>query len=244
MHEAQMHDANSFVTLTYRDEDCPVSLQYRHFQLFMKRLRRSNRNVRFYMCGEYGEEFGRPHYHAILFGKFFADREPLADYAAGQVLYRSAELEKLWPHGFSSIGDVTFDSAAYVARYVMKKVTGDRAEAHYLRETQSGQLVSVSPEFGQMSRRPGIGATWFEKFGSDVFSITRDGCRIGSVERKAPRFYDKCLAKVDPDRVEDLELRRYNKITPEVVAENEPERLAVRQVVAQARLAFKKRSLG
>ena len=71
-----MHMFNSFVTLTYDDDHLPEynSLNYKHFQDFMKRLRKSHNGVRFYMCGEYGEDFSRPHYHALLFNCFFPDR--------------------------------------------------------------------------------------------------------------------------------------------------------------------------
>ena len=75
------------------------------------------------MCGEYGDKLGRPHYHAIIFGVTFVDKK-LWSIRRGNNLYRSATLEKLWPYGFSSIGTVNFETAAYVARYVTKKITG------------------------------------------------------------------------------------------------------------------------
>lgn len=133
VHEASLYTDNCFVTLTYNDDFLPEdrSLHYRHFQLFMKRLRkRHGDGVRFYMCGEYGEKQGRPHYHACLFNFRFSDMR-LWQERNGVKLYRSAELERLWPFGFCSVGEVTFESAAYVARYIMKKVTGDAAESHY-----------------------------------------------------------------------------------------------------------------
>lgn len=132
VHEASLHTDNCFITLTYNDEHLPSdgSLNYRDFQLFMKRLRkRVSVPVRFYMCGEYGENFGRPHFHACLFGFNFPD---LKLWKSGKSkLYRSPLLEELWPFGYSSVGDVNFESAAYVARYILKKVTGADAAAHY-----------------------------------------------------------------------------------------------------------------
>ena len=132
VHEASLHKENCFITLTYNDEHLPEHghLIYRDFQLFMKRLRkRTGVRVRFYMCGEYGENFGRPHFHACLFGYNFPD---LVRWKAGKsTLYRSKLLESLWTDGYSSVGEVSFESAAYVARYILKKVTGDDAEAHY-----------------------------------------------------------------------------------------------------------------
>jgi hypothetical protein len=134
MHEAKMHPKNCFITLTYNNEHLPSdgSLNYEVFQLFMKRLRKKyGKGIRFYMCGEYGDKLGRPHFHACLFGHDFADKKLWKTTDSKSKLYRSAELEKLWPYGFSSVGDVTFESAAYVARYIMKKVSGDASESHY-----------------------------------------------------------------------------------------------------------------
>ena len=78
VHEAQMYEDNAFITLTYSEQNVPPDgfLEKQHFQKFMKRLRRhfAPKTIRFYMCGEYGEEFGRPHYHALLFGIDFADK--------------------------------------------------------------------------------------------------------------------------------------------------------------------------
>ena len=135
MHEAQMHENNCFITLTINPEELEKrknkwSLDHREFQLFMKRLRKKYGEVRFYMCGEYGEENKRPHYHACLFGVEFEDKE-LHRVRRGIPLYKSETLNKLWKLGFCTIGDVTFESAAYVARYIMKKVTGEKAEEHY-----------------------------------------------------------------------------------------------------------------
>ena len=87
--------------------------------------------IRFYMCGEYGENFGRPHFHACLFNFDFVDKTYWSKSPGGSKIYRSDILEDLWPFGFSSIGEVNFQSAAYVARYIMKKVTGKSAAKYY-----------------------------------------------------------------------------------------------------------------
>lgn len=120
MHEAKMHERNSFVTLTYKD--APVSLQYRDYQLFMKRLVKARGSCRFFCGGEYGEAGGRPHFHAVLFGVSFEDSRYLGKSPAGFKLYRSDALSELWKLGFSSVGAVSFESAAYVARYAVKKL--------------------------------------------------------------------------------------------------------------------------
>ena len=150
-----MHEENSFVTLTYSDEHLPDGgrLVLDDFQRFFKRLRkRVGVPVRYYHCGEYGETFGRPHYHACIFGYGFPDRV-LWSYSNGQPLYSSKELSDLWPYGHALIGEVTFDSAAYVARYIMKKVNGDRADEHYRRvDLDTGEIYQLPPEYTTMSR--------------------------------------------------------------------------------------------
>lgn len=251
MHEAQLHENNIFVTLTYDDDHIPTdfSLNYRHFQLFMKRLRKdfSGRNVRFYMCGEYGEDFQRPHFHACLFNCFFTDRKMQAKLSSGATLWRSERLSELWPFGFASIGDVTFESAAYVARYCMKKVTGPNAEAHYERVNwATGEIIRVEPEFNRMSLKPGIGAEWFKRYRNDVYTSSVDGEKDFVIVRgkkvKPPRYYDKLLEKATDFSSDYVEYLRYKK-AQKFGEENTPARLAVREKVAEATLKTKVRSL-
>lgn len=200
MHEASLHEENSFLTLTYDDQHLPsdLSLRVSDFQNFMKRLRKSiaPRRVRYYHCGEYGEAFARPHYHALLFGYSSPDRKFFSKRGDNRV-FTSDSMSRLWPHGFSVEGDVTFDSAAYVARYVMKKVTGDRAEVHY---------AGRHPEYTTMSRRPGIGAGWFAKFASDVYPLDR--VVVNGKDTRPPRFYDGLYSKIDRSTFEQIKIAR------------------------------------
>lgn len=134
-HEATLHEASSFLTLTYRDESLPLDggLEVRAVQLFLKRLRKKLEpaRVRFYACGEYGDSNARPHYHILLFGYDFPDKTVWRKSSSGFLLYRSKILEELWPFGHSEIGSVTPATGAYVARYCLKKVTGPPADDHY-----------------------------------------------------------------------------------------------------------------
>jgi len=200
VHEASLYSENSFITLTYNPENLPSngSLVKSDFQDFMKRLRKSiaPRKVRYYHCGEYGENLGRPHYHALLFGYDFEDKKYFSGKAVNSV-YTSDTLSKLWPFGFSVSGSVTFESAAYVARYVMKKVTGDKSAEHY---------KGLLPEYTTMSRRPGIGKGWYEKFKTDVYPLDRIVIR-GSPSRP-PRFYDYLLGVEDRSTLELLKIKR------------------------------------
>lgn len=237
MHEASLHQVNSFVTLTYDQDHFDPSLNYRDFQKFMYRLRTRVGPTRFYMCGEYGEQTQRPHFHALLFGRTFHD-----GVNCGKDIQSSRTLTSLWPHGFSSFGAVTYQSAAYVARYATKKITGPLADAHYARvDTRTGECVQVTPEFGHMSLRPGIGQGWFQKFWSEVY-VPRDGVvRPGGKTIPPPRYYDKLLDELNFQLKEEKDYDRYLK-SLEHRHDNTPERLAVREHVAKAALAFKQRS--
>lgn len=231
MHEAHVHGwCNSFVTLTYKPEECPSSLRYEDFRGFMKRLRKVKGPTRFFMCGEYGEQLSRPHYHALLFGCWFHDRYPWKEN-----LYRSGELEALWPLGFSSVGDVTFDSAGYVARYVTEKVVGDGAEAHYRRvDPATGECVDLEPEFCRMSLKPGIGAPWLARYHRDVFGGDTDSVVVGGRHISTPRYYLKKLREWDSDDAERVELARSKFVRD--YGELSESRLAAREAVARARL--------
>lgn len=240
-----MHEHSSFVTLTYSDENFSPSLEYSDFQKFMKRLRlRRKQRISFYMCGEYGERFFRPHFHACLFGVGFPDRQAWKSLPGGGQLYRSPELESLWKFGFSSVGDVTFQSAAYVARYVMKKITGDAALKHYERVcAETGEVFQVVPEFNRMSLKPAIGSRWIEKYFPQVF--THGAVFDGSRRVKTPRYYDSFLKQVqllDGFSFDDVEFERFKKGV-QFADENTPDRLAVREEVTKARLTNYKRDL-
>lgn len=249
MHEAKLYDRNCFITLTYSEENLPadLSLRYQDFQLFMKRLRRrfSTSKIRFYMCGEYGEDHadhcGRPHYHACLFNCYFPDQ--LYFKRVGKsVLYTSAILTELWPHGFTLIGAVTFESAAYVARYCMKKVTGKPAEEHYrVVDPDTGEVRTRVPEFARMSLRPGIGGGWLLRFLGDVFPAGE--CVVNGRFTKAPRYYDKLYERSDTDdgmaRLQAARLLRASR----KFADNCDDRLAVKEQVTYARVSQFNRNL-
>jgi len=242
VHEAQMHKQNCFITLTFSPEYLekrpnPMSVDVRDFQLFMKKLRnRYGSGIRFYHCGEYGEKNGRPHYHACIFGFDFSDKT-LWKVANGHRLYISPSLTELWPYGFSTIGDVTFESAAYVARYIMKKINGDLAENRYY-DRQTGEIIN--PEYTTMSRRPGIGKGWFEKYSSDVYP--HDYVVINGVKCKPPKYYDGVLQTERPYEFEDIKNSRLT-LGEKYADNNTKSRLAVRERIQKARLKLLTKSL-
>lgn len=225
MHEASLHPCNSFLTLTYDDEHIrwsPVTgeqtLYKRDLQLFMKRLRKHLEplKVRFFACGEYGDNTYRPHYHLILFGfDFRSDRRLYKMSNAGFPYYISDTLNKLWSFGYCLVADVSFDSCAYVARYVTKKLNGEAGRIKY---------EGIQPEFVNMSRRPGIGADWFAKYAGDVYPYDRviivDNDKVRKL--RPPKYYDKLYDAINHDemelikekRVENAKLRESEIYTP------------------------------
>lgn len=242
MHEASLHDANCFITLTYNEENLPTgnTLHYKDFQDFMKRLRRrfSTSEIRFYMCGEYGDETGRAHYHACLFGINFPDKTKWAKSGKGFQLYRSKTLEKLWTKGNSDIGELNFETAAYTARYIMKKQTGENGKTHYNEiNKETGQITKRQPEFNKMSLKPGIGANWLKLYWPQV---ARNGKTvINGKEVNIPKYYKKYFAKTE--KGENLQYAEY-QLGKENYQDNTPERLAVKEQVAKARTNQLKRN--
>lgn len=238
VHEAQLHDKNSYITLTYDEDNLPQKgLIKSHFVKFMKDLRASiaykekhlpkdNRTkIKFFQAGEYGSicklckvgekvhwklgcntfipELGRPHFHACLFGHDFQDKE-LFSTARGVKLYTSNYLRSIWKKGHVTIGDVTFESAAYVARYITKKIFGEKAEEHY-----NGKL----PEYTTMSRGgrtgKGIAHDWYSKFVTDVYP--HDVVVLRGRKLQPPRYYDKLLERDNPQLLAELKAARRKK---------------------------------
>lgn len=238
--ESKTHDANCFVTLTYDEEHLPKygSLNYRDFQLFMKRFRKKCGPVRFFMSGEYGEQKQRPHYHALFFGHDFPDKfRANSVYSSAGPLYRSPTLDALWGKGFATIGEVTFASARYTAAYICKKHSDDEKYRFVDRET--GEFVYVEKEFARMSLRPGIGAAWLEMYWRDIYRTGHRAVVINGRKHKAPTYFDARMKETMPVMMEDylteqeLEVQRY-------ALDNTPARLAQREQVALAKEKFYK----
>ena len=184
--------------------------------------------LRFFHCGEYGEEKGRAHLHVCLFGHSFSeDRRLLPKSSADFRFWESAKLEKLWGKGSCLIGELEFDSAAYVARYCIKKITGEAAEAHY---------AGRKPEYATMSRRPGIGMGWLDKYGAETYRD--DSVVMRGREMQPPKAYDKKWGEKFPEVMERVVAERIEK-AKDFEWNTTPERLRVREEVAKA--AFKEK---
>jgi len=195
----------------------------------MKRLRKrySNTKIKYYMCGEYGENFSRPHYHACLFGIDFPDKDPIRE-SEGNILYNSPTLDEIWGKGYTSIGDVTFETAAYTARYITKKITGVNAYEHYQKTCEhTGNLISLEPEYTHMSTRPAIGKDWLRKYENDLypsdFAIHRNR------KIKIPRYYDKIM-ELEREDFETIKSRR-KQSQRKFLHDNTPDRLKTRETI-------------
>lgn len=236
-----MHKCNSFITLTYADEHLPddYSVQVRTWQIFMKKFRHAvESRVRFFACGEYGDQTLRPHYHALIFGHDFDDKVVFQKTDHGPV-FTSETLTNLWGLGHATTAAVNYKTAAYVARYVVKKVSGDQADEHYWRlNPQTLRMVRVQPEFSVQSRRPGLGTSWFDRFKTDAFPsdfIVLDGKKL-----PVPRFYTKKLAEEEQLKIKRARKKSGLKRKPDQT----PARLRVREEVKKSQISTLQRKLG
>lgn len=247
VHEAQLHPDNCFITLTYNPENLPPDggLIKSEFQRFMKRLRYQfpDNKIKYYMCGEYGDKSNRPHYHAILFGLNFSDWMYLFDSPSGEPIYTSPTLEEIWGLGFVTVGTVNFESAAYVARYCLKKITGkgvDKIDEKtglkpYERfNSFTGEISPVLPEYALMSRGGrngrGIAYGWIARYTSDVYP--KDYTTIRGLRMRLTKYYDKYIQGIDPEMYDDIKAgRNYLAAMSE---DNTESRLHSRQICVEA----------
>lgn len=168
LHEADQFQANSFATLTYDDAHLPgdSGLHVRDLQLFFKRLRRDHvGRIRYYACGEYGDLYGRPHYHAILLGIPSKSVE---------------EVKGAWCMGHVKLGSVNKNSIQYVAGYVQKKYSGDLARQVYGEREAPFQVCSK-----------GFGRKWAES--NKEYLVRELGVTVQGKHMGLPRYYRKVL---------------------------------------------------
>ncbi len=247
---------NCFITLTYRSiEECnskqfarghyvpgDYSLNYYHFRDFLKRLRRHfKQKIRYFHCGEYGEENLRPHYHACLFNVSFDDMA-VEQQDGGITTYTSPSLAKLWPYGFSTIGELNYQTAAYTAGYILKKITGNQALEAYLRNDENGVAYWVKPPYTTMSLKPGIGEKFYEKYKNDFFPSDESPVPGRGIIKKVPRYYETILKNTDPD-VHELVKKLRQVWIGNHRADFTPERLRAKYKCHQAKQGQVRRTL-
>lgn len=225
VHETLTAPASCFLTLTYRDEDLPDggNLDKTHWQGFFKRLRYYCGPLRFFHCGEYGSKSGRPHYHALVFGQDFrGSRWRSRFYGKGKLgdeLFRSEFLEdQVWKFGQVVIGEASFKSAAYVARYVTKRQPSNLFEGEGYKRSDfakwkarlEGVRASRVPEYATMSRRPGLGYDFFQEHWRQIYA--KDSVWIDGRLMQPPPYYDALLERRDPALLDAVRAKRLEKL--------------------------------
>lgn len=244
LHEAQITREldgreSSFLTLTYDNENLPkdYGLHVADWQAFAKRARKKWGPFRFLHCGEYGDESRRPHYHALIFGlDWSADRVEHSTNPRGEVLWLSPSLTACWGKGHTLIGNLTRESAAYVARYAIKKVNGPAAE-HAYRRTSGEHEWQVKPEYITVSLKPGLGARWFEKYEGDIYPS--DETIVGGKRVHTPKYYDKLLEKKSKQALESVKKARAERVR-KVADQITPERLAATEEILRGKATRRK----
>lgn len=238
-HEARYFDRNCFVTLSWRDEAMPSNPAEARYELrkFQARFRAEfGAGKRFFGCMELGERFSRPHAHFIVYGEDFKEAcRPLGSSKSRNPLWTNPVLDRIWPFGFAWVGEFTSDSAAYVARYVVKKA-GQPAVVS-LAHPVTGELADWPTVYRPFyPLRPALGVRFLEEFSEDVWSglRARGGARVPT-----PRAYSKRLKVVDPDRYEQLVEDRIQAMTAKRdVSEESPQRMEAKAEVMRAKLNF------
>lgn len=208
MHEVSAHPGAIFLTLTYDDNYVPVdgSLNPSHLQTFFKDLRARNayygkEKIKYFACGEYGEKRQRPHYHAAIYGSInvrsddpgLRREEPAR---SGSPQFSHADIEACWPYGLHRISELNFELAAYMARYVLKKISGASAPDHY---------GDRRPEFQRQSK--GLGKAHVEKWLTDIYPSDHV-VLPGRGAFTPPPYYDRVLEKIDPALYERVKKAR------------------------------------
>lgn len=250
-----MHKVSCMLNLTYDDDHLPEygQLWKDDLQRFFKRLRKAGFKFKYVASGEYGERSRRPHFHIAMFGVDFGnDRVVFGRSANGDRTFISDAVSRCWTAGHHLIGTLNFESAAYIARYILKKAKGTHV-APPLAVLDDGEIIRPNPEFLLMSKgrrvagqSQGIGASWFrEFFFTDVFPnasvITAQGSRA-----PVPRFYKSMLKEVGEDLALDMSYRssaRADLDRERLAFENQPHRKASRDLVSRARSNQSKRTI-
>ncbi len=226
--EAKQWKHNYFVTLTYNDENVPMrphckvdpatgevmdmtdvmTLDPPAFSAFVKRLRTNmfrrngHKGIRFFGCGEYGPLNMRPHYHLILFNCPLDDLK-VDKVENGYTYYRSEFIEKTWGKGFVTVTDFSFETAAYVARYVLKKHKGK--DRYYYEDK------GIEPEFTRCSRRPGIAYQYFDENEDRIYSFDEVFFVNGKgkpLKVKPPKYFDRLFDIDHPSAMVYIKERR------------------------------------
>lgn len=214
-----------FLTLTYNDENIPtksiinketgeekigITLYKKDVQEFIKKLRRhyeykyNHTGIRYFLAGEYGEKTNRPHYHACIFNMpIMTEMILFKKNEIGQPIWTNEKIEKIWGKGFITIGRLSWETAAYTARYIMKKQKGENAEWFYKNQAKN-------PEFTLMSRKPGIGKKYYDDNKEKIYKYDEIIIERGNkpIKAKPPKYYDKLYDITNHDELQIIKAKR------------------------------------
>lgn len=246
MHESKMHAQNCFITLTYNDANNPPggTLVKSDLQKFFRSLRDRGYTFRYFACGEYGDLTKRPHYHALIFGMDFSeDRRKHSTTNSGFPQYTSKILTDTWGKGHCTVSAFSYATAAYTARYVMKKIRGKNAsdDPVYTRlNLVTGELFQAESEFALMSRKPGLGSMWYDRYKRDTFPS--DFIIVDGKKHTVPRFYLEKLKLEDERTFKKIRGKRA-KAREETVADNTSDRLYTKMEVKKSKISRLERTI-
>lgn len=216
VHECAFHPYSGFLTLTYDDDHLPKSwsLEPARWTKFAKDLRARfaflNKGcLKFYAVGEYGDVSSRPHYHAIVYSDAPLLIDQVEPARGGSPQFTSPDVSAVWPEGRHRISEVTFESAAYCARYVLKKRNGSCYDRQYeWLDTDTGELHQLAREFVRWPK--GLGKLHFDKWKFDVYP--RDQVVLpGRGAFLPPPYYDRLLEREAPEYLAKIKLARQQK---------------------------------
>lgn len=213
IHELKFHPYSGFLTLTYDDEHLPQSrsLEPGRWTKFARDLRarfeyRDLGKLKFFGVGEYGDISQRPHYHAIVYSDSPLLVEEVESSQSGGRQFVSPEVSAVWPDGRHRISEVTFESAAYCARYILKKINGEISASHYeWIHPSSGEVFVRAKEFARWPK--GLGKLHFDQWSSDIYP-SDEVVLPGRGKFLPPPYYDRLLEKLDPAFAEQIKLAR------------------------------------
>lgn len=259
MHEKRMHASTSFLTLTYNSDNLPEdgNLVPDEVPLFNKRLRDflDYAPISTFYCGEYGDRYGRPHYHQILFGYDPPDKRFYRQTRTA-TLWTSDILDRLWGLGNVIIGSVDFDSCAYVARYSLKKKKASDLVLYSLTCPVTGEIFDIRHfdipytdlatralrvrhgVFARMSNSPAIGLRFLEQYSDEIYNNWSSVFK--GIEVPLPRYYKKYLEQRDPSRYNEMmnRLKREDLYVPATI-----DQLRARDLKVRSRMKYLTRSL-
>lgn len=232
--EAKSWENSYFFTLTYNDKNLPKTaygqntLNSKDMTDFFKRLRNHYKgekkiiynfdeelnSIRYLYCGEYGPKTSRPHYHGIIFNLKIDDLKPYKQNKQGDMLYTSKKIQNIWGKGFVIIGQMSYSSACYVARYCQKKA--------YISEKLDPDITLGEPqkEFIRMSRRPGIGVIYWNenkeliKAQNGILVKTKDTVKLKPI----PRYFMKLWEK---DNMAEFDRKKFKNKQKSIQAKKE-----------------------